>query len=54
MNQVKIEAILKEAEDHGLAFVEDDWLMTDDGDEIYNPVVDKETAMAWLLDKLSA
>lgn len=47
-----IDAILSEAEQHGLSFVEDEWTETSDGEEIFNPFVDRENAMMWLREKL--
>lgn len=50
----EIEAILAEFRQRGGAFVEDEFTITDDGDEIYNPFVDHENAESWLLDKLES
>jgi hypothetical protein len=36
----------------GIAFVEDDYAEGDDGEEIYNPIVDRPNAEMWLLDTL--
>lgn len=38
----------------GGAFVEDEIIETEHGDEAYNPLVDRPNAEAWLLDKLIA
>lgn len=47
-----IQNILHEAEAQNLAFVEDDWIISDDGDEVYNPEVDNVNSLMWLKEKL--
>lgn len=49
-----IESILTEAGQHGLAFVEDEYMEVADGSEVYNPFVDRENSMMWLKEKLEA
>lgn len=50
----EIEAILTEAMQHGIAFVEDDYL---DGGwevgEVYNPIVDQQTCISFLRERLT-
>lgn len=50
--QQHIEAIMFEAEQHELAFVNDDFVISMDGEDVYSPHVDRETAMLWLKTKL--
>ena len=46
--------LVEEFKSLGGAFVEDDEAVTEDGETVYNPMVDRLNAEAWLLDKLMA
>lgn len=51
MTQERKVAVMKEARDRGIAFVEDDFLDTENG-EVYNPQVDRPNAESWLQELL--
>ncbi len=51
MSETEARAVVEAARDLGIAFVEDDYQVTADG-EVYNPLVDRMGAEAWLLDQL--
>lgn len=53
MIKAKVDALLNEAREKGLAFVEDDFLDTENG-EVYNPLVDRPNAESWLQELLIA
>lgn len=53
MTKEEIKVVVDEFASLGGAFVEDDFLETQDG-EVYNPLVDRENATMWLKDKLMA
>ncbi len=50
-----VNAIVSEFKDHGGAFVdsEEDIYITSDGEEVYNPTVDHETAESWLRERVA-
>ena len=50
----KINSLVSEFVAHGGAFVEDDWHTDMEGDETYNPFVDRENAESWIRDVLEA
>ena len=54
INLSKEEAMLvvQEAISRGIAFVDDDYIIDSDGNELYNPLVNRQEAEGWLLDLL--
>lgn len=52
LSRAQAQVIVDEAEKLGIAFVEDDFTDGPDGEDVYNPLVDRENAKMWLLDKL--
>lgn len=52
LSKEQAQSIVDKAKEHGIAFVEDDYMIDDDGNEIYNPTVDRFNAESWLLDLL--
>jgi hypothetical protein len=47
-----VDAILHEAEQRGLSFVEDNFTAGANGEELYTPHVDQENAILWIKEKL--
>ncbi len=52
MSKEKAMVLVEQFKALGGAFVEDEFVITDGGEEVYNPTVDRENAELWLLDNL--
>ena len=52
MTKEQAQKAVEEARELGIAFVDDEYRMMDDGSQIYNPTVKNVEAESWLLDKL--